>query len=132
MSKAARAVEIYNEEAALGGESLRKRCIARYKSELDMKDAGAGTYFQNTKKKLEGGGTAQLPLSATPKPKATVAASKAAPLPNVKCDWSAYTTVEGKVVTAACFADEASAQVYADQIEAQVINRELSIGDIIE
>ena len=72
MSKAARAVEIYQEEAKLGGESLRKRCIARFKSELAMKDAGAGTYFQNTKKKVEGAGaTPQLQLSPNPKPKAT-------------------------------------------------------------
>ena len=92
MSKAARAVEIYQEEAKLGGESLRKRCIARFKSELAMKDAGAGTYFQNTKKKVEGAGaTPQLQLSPNPKPKAT---EQPKPIPGMveKAGWIRYTT----------------------------------------
>lgn len=98
MSKAARAVEIYNEELALGGESLRKRCIARYKSELAMKDAGAGTYFQNTKKKMEAGGaTPQLTLSPKPQPKAT--AAKTAPSVAVVPRWCRYEIDENEIVT---------------------------------
>lgn len=99
MSKAARAIEIYQEEAALGGESLRKRCIARFKSELAMKDAGAGTYFQNTKKKLEGadGTTPQLTLSPKPQPKTT--AKPAAPVLNTVARWSRFDTDENGLVT---------------------------------
>lgn len=99
MSKAARAIEIYQEEAQLGGESLRKRCIARFKSELSMKDAGAGTYFQNTKKKLEGtdGTTPQLQLSPKPQPKTT--AKSAAPVLNTVARWSRYDTDENGLVT---------------------------------
>lgn len=99
MSKAARAIEIYQEESALGGESLRKRCIARFKSELAMKDAGAGTYFQNTKKKLEGtdGSTPQLQLSVKTPPKATVKPS--APVVNNVARWSRYDTDENGLVT---------------------------------
>lgn len=99
MSKAARAIEIYQEEAQLGGESLRKRCIARFKSELAMKDAGAGTYFQNTKKKLEGadGTTPQLTLSPKPQPKTT--AKPAAPVLNSVARWSRYDTDENGLVT---------------------------------
>lgn len=99
MSKAARAIEIYQEEAQLGGESLRKRCIARFKSELAMKDAGAGTYFQNTKKKLEGadGTTPQLTLSPKPQPKTT--AKPAAPVLNTVARWSRFDTDENGLVT---------------------------------
>lgn len=97
MSKAARAVEIYNEEAGLGGESLRKRCITRYKSELAMSDAGAGTYFQNTKKKVEaGGGATQLTLSVKPQPKTT--AKPSAPVVNNVARWSRYDTDENGLV----------------------------------
>lgn len=99
MSKAARAIEIYQEESALGGESLRKRCIARFKSELAMKDAGAGTYFQNTKKKLEGanGTTPQLTLSVKPPVKST--AKPSAPVLNSVARWSRYDTDENGIVT---------------------------------
>lgn len=98
MSKAARAIEIYQEESALGGESLRKRCIARFKSELAMKDAGAGTYFQNTKKKLEAGGaTPQLTLSVKPPVKST--AKPSAPVLNSVARWSRYDTDENGIVT---------------------------------
>ena len=99
MSKAARAIEIYQEESALGGESLRKRCIARFKSELAMKDAGAGTYFQNTKKKLEGtdGATPQLTLSVKTPPKSTP--KPQAPVVNNVARWSRYDTDENGLVT---------------------------------
>ena len=102
MSKAARAIEIYNEELALGNESLRKRCIARYKSELAMKDAGAGTYFQNTKKKMEAGGaTPQLTLS--PKPQAKTTAAKTAPSVAATPRWSRFVVEDGIVTVVECY-----------------------------
>jgi hypothetical protein len=112
MSKAARAIEIYNEELGLGTEALRKRCIARFKSELAMKDAGAGTYFQNTKKKLEGanGTTPQLQLS----PKAPVKSTAAGVPPLVdKLSWIRYETDENGIVEVAeCY------DTQAEQLEA--------------
>lgn len=108
MSKAARAVEIYTEELALGGESLRKRCIARFKSELSMKDAGAGTYFQNTKKKMEAGGTGgQLTLSVKPPVKSTV---DSAPNSEDTPMWSRYVTDQNDIVEVVeCYATQAEA-----------------------
>jgi len=112
MSKAARAAEIYVEELALGGESLRKRCIARYKSELAMGDAGAGTYFQNTKKKAEAGGaTPQLTLSVKTPPKSTV---DSAPELIDKLSWIRYVADENSIVQVVeCYATQ------ADQLKAQ-------------
>lgn len=54
VSKAQKALAIFTEESTAGEEKLRARVIARFKSELDMKDAGASTYFQNTKKLAAG------------------------------------------------------------------------------
>ncbi len=56
VSKAQKALAIYNEEFAKDPvDKLRARVIKRFKEELDMKDAGASTYFQNTKKIASGG-----------------------------------------------------------------------------
>lgn len=112
MSKAARAIEIYQEESALGGESLRKRCIARFKSELSMKDAGAGTYFQNTKKKLEGtnGSTPQLTLSVKPPVKST---DNGIPPLVDKLSWIRYESDHNGIVEVVeCYATQ------AEQLEA--------------
>lgn len=113
MSKAARAVEIYQEEQNLGADNLRKRCIARFKSELAMGDAGAGTYFQNTKKKLEGtdGNTPQLQLSVKAAPKST-------PAPTVpvidQLSWIRYEEDDKGIVSVVeCYATQ------EDQLEAQ-------------
>ncbi|MNH30909.1 hypothetical protein D3C79_912270 [compost metagenome] len=64
-----------------------------------MKDAGAGTYFQNTKKKLEGadGTTPQLQLSPKPQPKTT--AKPVAPVLNNTARWSRFDVDEAGLVT---------------------------------
>lgn len=49
MTKAERAIEIFNEVAG-----VRAAFIASVVSELGMSPAGASTYFQNTKKKVAG------------------------------------------------------------------------------
>lgn len=54
VTKAERALEIYNEEFAKGVDKLRARVIARFIEELGMGKPGSSTYFQNCKKKAAG------------------------------------------------------------------------------
>ena len=54
VSKADKALAIFVEESAKGVDKLRARVIERFCNELDMKKAGASTYFQNSKKKAAG------------------------------------------------------------------------------
>lgn len=55
INKAARALEIFKDEAAKGDDKLRARVIKRLKDELGMGEAGASTYYQNAKKIASGG-----------------------------------------------------------------------------
>lgn len=55
ISKAQKALLIFKEELEKGEEKHRARTIKRFKDELGMGDAGASTYYQNTKK-INGGG----------------------------------------------------------------------------
>lgn len=54
LSKAQKSQLIFEEESAKGDDKLRARCIARFVNELDMKNAGASTYFQNCKTRAKG------------------------------------------------------------------------------
>jgi len=54
LSKADKSQLIFAEESAKGDDKLRARCIARFVNELDMKNAGASTYFQNCKTRAKG------------------------------------------------------------------------------
>lgn len=54
VTKAEKALIIFNEESEKGVDKLRARVIERLIKELDMKNAGASTYFQNCKKKAAG------------------------------------------------------------------------------
>lgn len=54
VTKAERALEIYNEEFAKGVDKLRARVIKRFIEELGMGKPGSSTYFQNCKKKAVG------------------------------------------------------------------------------
>lgn len=54
LSKAQKSQLIFDEESAKGDDKLRARCIARFVNELDMKNAGASTYFQNCKTRAKG------------------------------------------------------------------------------
>lgn len=57
MTKAEQAVAIYKEEAAKSEDAkvVRTACIERFKTELNMTQSGATTYFHNSKKKATGG-----------------------------------------------------------------------------
>lgn len=57
MTKAEQAVAIYKEEVAKteDAKAVRTACIERFKSELNMTQSGATTYYHNSKKKAEGG-----------------------------------------------------------------------------
>lgn len=54
VTKAEKALIIYNEEFAKGVDKLRARVIERFIKELDMGKPGSSTYFQNCKKKAVG------------------------------------------------------------------------------
>lgn len=54
LTKADKALIIYNEEFAKGVDKLRARVIDRFIKELDMGKPGSSTYFQNCKKKASG------------------------------------------------------------------------------
>lgn len=54
LTKADKALIIYNEEFAKGVDKLRARVIDRFVKELDMGKPGSSTYFQNCKKKASG------------------------------------------------------------------------------
>lgn len=54
VTKAERALQIYQEEFAKGVDKLRARVIERFIKELDMGKPGSSTYFQNCKKKAVG------------------------------------------------------------------------------
>lgn len=54
LTKADKALIIYNEEFAKGVDKLRARVIDRFIKELDMGKPGSSTYFQNCKKKAVG------------------------------------------------------------------------------
>lgn len=57
-TKTERALEIYTKLKNDGREDIRKEFIRLCKAELEMTDAGAATYYNNTKKKFEGSGAA--------------------------------------------------------------------------
>lgn len=71
-TKMERAAPIYHEimamtEAQLGGKTRRRLFMDRAIAELDMKQAGANTYFQNLKNEAEGKGRyAYAPASQAP------------------------------------------------------------------
>lgn len=54
VTKAEKALIIYQEEFAKGVDKLRSRVIERFIKELDMGKPGSSTYFQNCKKKAVG------------------------------------------------------------------------------
>lgn len=54
VTKAEKALIIYNEELAIGVDKLRARVIKRFIEELGMGKPGSSTYFQNCKKKAVG------------------------------------------------------------------------------
>lgn len=106
MTKAAVAAEIYGEESAKGADGLRKRCIARFKAELGMGDAGAATYFQNTKKKAEGGSALTLKPKA-PQPPTPPTVSSGFPVITDKPQWYRFDTDHnGIVLVVDCFPTE--------------------------
>lgn len=64
-TKTERALEIYTNLKNAGGENIRKEFIQLCKSELQMTDAGAATYYNNTKKKYENSGAAPQQTTKT-------------------------------------------------------------------
>jgi len=125
MSKAQLAVQIYNEELAKNDEStLRKRTIARFKSELSMGDAGASTYYQNTKKKANG----EKVVNYRPKAKETVDSTPEKPVVT-KPMWSRYDMDDGVVTAVDCFYSLEEAEQSRDEEGGYVIDREVNIGE---
>lgn len=125
MSKAELAVQIYNEEVAKNDEStLRKRTIARFKSELSMGDAGASTYYQNTKKKAAG----EKVVHYRPKPKETVDNTPEKPIVT-KPMWSRYDMEDGAVTAVDCFYSLEEAEASQADEGGYVIDREVNIGE---
>lgn len=125
MSKAQLAVEIYNEELAKNDEStLRKRTIARFKAELSMGDAGASTYYQNTKKKASG----EKVVNYRPKAKETVDSTPEKPIVT-KPMWSRYDMDDGVVTAVDCFYSLEEAEASQADEGGYVIDREVNIGE---
>lgn len=125
MSKAQLAVEIYNEELAKNDEStLRKRTIARFKAELSMGDAGASTYYQNTKKKASG----EKVVNYRPKVKETVDSTPEKPIVT-KPMWSRYDMDDGVVTAVDCFYSLEEAEASQADEGGYVIDREVNIGE---
>ena len=127
MSKAQLAVEIYNEEVAKNDEAtLRKRTIARFKAELSMGDAGASTYYQNTRKKASG----EKVVNYRPKAKDVTTTKPEVEKPIVtKPIWSRYDMEDGKVTAVDCFYSLEEAEASRDDEGGYVIDREVNIGE---
>lgn len=104
MSKAAVALEIYNELVAEAVPDLRKQFISRCKSDLAMSDAGAATYFQTTKRKAEG-----QPLKQYGKA-GKAAEARRASSPINEDPWSVIRVVDDKVVDCGVFIGEQAAR----------------------
>lgn len=125
MSKAQLAVNIYNEELAKNDEAtLRKRTIARFKAELSMGDAGASTYYQNTKKKAAG----EKVINYRPKAKETVDNTPEKPVVT-KPMWSRYDMDDGVVTAVDCFYSLEEAEASQADEGGYVIDREVNIGE---
>ncbi|MND75459.1 hypothetical protein D3C80_670780 [compost metagenome] len=124
-TKAEQALNIYNEEVSKNDEStLRKRTIARFKAELEMGDAGASTYYQNTKKKASG----EKVVHYRPKAKETVDNAPEKPVVS-KPMWSRYDMDDGVVTAVDCFYSLEEAQQSCDDEGGYVIDREVNIGE---
>lgn len=125
-SKAERALAIYQELA--GDPDIRKKFIARCKSELGMGDAGAATYYQNTKTKAAGGTVKVYGQAA----KKATAAHAAAPINDDP--WSVILVKDEQVADCAVFRGEQAARDAFDKLgehnkeNSEVVRGSLAIG----
>lgn len=104
-TKTAAAQAIYEELKAANDPDIRKKFIARCKEELGMGDAGAATYYQNAKKKSDGGTSSER--AARPSKKMSVA---------VNTDpWSVVRVVDERVTDCYTFVgQQAAEQAYSE------------------
>lgn len=125
-TKAERALAIYKELA--GDPDIRKKFIARCKSELGMSDSGAATYYQNTKTKVAGG-TVKVYGQAAKKAEARHQSS-----PINDDPWSVIQVRDEKVADCAVFRGEQAARDAFDKLGdhnkeiCEVIQGSLAVG----